>query len=243
MEAIMNKSFFKFKVLVTCFLFSTLGVFVFIMQYYEVQIPDWLVFIIYGLMIFGVVIGEGLIKCEQCGRNQFDYEIVRAMKKTKTNEWLPNECVCGIHRYDFFEGLDAILHKDKHTLEHEDLSIWGKPIEQIKQFLEMDGAIVTPKKPYASSSGIAQVLNVTNSTLGIKEIQYSPSSPESTHKVAYYKVTYIDGKKVKIIDPVLYRPFYKNKLPIYDRNTTFLNPEGQRITFNAVTNKWVSTKL
>lgn len=109
MEVVVHKSFFKFKVLFTGFLFSTFGVFVFIMQYYEVQVPDWLVFIIYGLMIFGVVLGEGLIECEQCGRNQFDYEIMRAMKKTKTNEWLPNECVCGIQRYEFWEGLKAFF--------------------------------------------------------------------------------------------------------------------------------------
>lgn len=116
----MNKSFFKFKMnlLFLVFLVCWLQMKLWMLSYIEL-----FKFVIYGNIIIMVIIGifgRFAVKCEQCGRNQFDYEMMRAMKKTKTDEWLPNECLCGIHRYDFFEGLDVILHKNKHTLNHKD---------------------------------------------------------------------------------------------------------------------------
>jgi len=54
--------------------------------------------------------------------------------------------------------------------------------------------------------------------MGVKEIQYSPSAVGgdvlSTHKGEYYKLTYLDGSKVKIVDPVDYRPTFNSKGPI-----------------------------
>jgi len=59
---------------------------------------------------------------------------------------------------------------------------------------------------------------VEGGTMGVKEIQYSPSAVGgdvlSTHKGEYYKLTYLDGSKVKIVDPVDYRPTFNSKGPI-----------------------------
>ncbi|MFW3168016.1 DUF637 domain-containing protein [Pseudomonas syringae pv. syringae] len=121
-------------------------------------------------------------------------------------------------------------------------SLWGKSIDDIKQSLTMDGATLTPKVK-ASSSGNAQVYTVEGSTTGIKEIQYSPSTIGddflSTHKGEYYKLTYADGSKVKVVDPVAYRPTFSSGSPIYDANTKYLNPQGQKVVFNSSTNTWV----
>ncbi|WP_439870493.1 two-partner secretion domain-containing protein [Pseudomonas syringae] len=121
-------------------------------------------------------------------------------------------------------------------------SLWGKSIDDIKQSLTMDGATLTPKLK-ASSSGNAQVYTVEGSTTGIKEIQYSPSTIGdnvlSTHKGEYYKLTYADGSKVKVVDPVAYRPTFSSGSPIYDANTKYLNPQGQKVVFNSSTNTWV----
>lgn len=121
-------------------------------------------------------------------------------------------------------------------------SVWGKSIDDIKQSLTMDGATLTPKVR-ASSSGNAQVYTVEGSTTGIKEIQYSPSTIGddvlSTHKGEYYKLTYADGSKVKVVDPVAYRPTFSSGSPIYDANTKYLNPQGQKVVFNSSTNTWV----
>ncbi|MNE49352.1 hypothetical protein D3C80_1438650 [compost metagenome] len=121
-------------------------------------------------------------------------------------------------------------------------SVWGKSIDDIKQSLTMDGAILTPKVK-ANSSGNAKVYTVEGGTTGIKEIQYSPSTIGgdvlSTHRGEYYKLTYGDGSKVKVVDPGAYRPTFSNGSPIYDANTRYLNPQGQNVVFNSSTNTWV----
>ncbi|WP_339492818.1 hypothetical protein [Pseudomonas sp. EA_15y_Pfl2_R67] len=120
--------------------------------------------------------------------------------------------------------------------------VWGKSIDDVKQSLTMDGATLTPKVK-ASSSGNAQVYTVKGGTTGIKEVQYSPSTVGddilSTHKGEYYKLTYSDGSKVKVVDPGSYRPTFNSEGPIYDANTRYLNPQGQKVIFNSTANKWV----
>ncbi|NNA96525.1 hypothetical protein [Pseudomonas gessardii] len=57
----------------------------------------------------------------------------------------------------------------------------------------------------------------------------------------FHKITYVDGSKAKVIDPVTYRPTFQGpSKPIYDANTTYLNPQGQKVKFNPVTNAWAS---
>ncbi len=122
-------------------------------------------------------------------------------------------------------------------------SVWGSSLEDLKQSFVMNGATVTSKAPRASSSGNSQVFTVENSATGIKEVQFSPESNVSEHTGTYYKITYSDGSKVKIIDPVNYSPSFKNDgTPQYDKNTKYLNPKGNQVEFNTKTNAWKETK-
>ncbi|MCV4344086.1 hemagglutinin repeat-containing protein [Pseudomonas capsici] len=122
-------------------------------------------------------------------------------------------------------------------------SIWGKSIDDIKQSFTMDGATVTSVPAKASSSGNAQIFKVEGSATGIKEFQYSPSTVDnlnqSSHVGEYYKITYEDGSKIKVVDPSTYRPTFLGSDPIYDVNTTYLNPQGQKVIFNPANNTWV----
>ncbi|MBX8497021.1 hypothetical protein K5D67_19195, partial [Pseudomonas cichorii] len=124
-------------------------------------------------------------------------------------------------------------------------NVWGKSIDDIQQSFKMDGAKLTYVPPKTGTSGNAQVYKVEGGTTGIKEIQYSPSTVDapvkSVHVGEYYKITYVDGSKAKVIDPATYRPTFQGpSKPIYDANTTYLNPQGQKVKFNPVTNIWVS---
>jgi filamentous hemagglutinin len=124
-------------------------------------------------------------------------------------------------------------------------NVWGKSIDDIQQSFKMDGAKLTYVPPKTGTSGNAQVYKVEGGTTGIKEIQYSPStvdaSVKSVHVGEYYKITYVDGSKAKVIDPATYRPtFQVSSKPIYDANTTYLNPQGQKVKFNPATNAWIS---
>lgn len=124
-------------------------------------------------------------------------------------------------------------------------NIWGKSIDDIDQSFKIYGAKLTYVPPRAGSSGNAKVYKVEGGTTGIKEIQYSPStvdaSVKSTHVGEYYKVTYFDGSKAKVIDPATYRPTFQGpSKPIYDANTTCFNPQGQGVKFNPATNAWIS---
>ncbi|MBS7473695.1 glycine zipper family protein [Pseudomonas syringae] len=123
-------------------------------------------------------------------------------------------------------------------------SIWGKTIEDIKQSFTMDGATVTDVPPRAGSSLNAQTFKIEGSATGIKQIQYSPSSignvKPSKHIGEYYKITYTDNSKIKIIDSVAYKPKFKpDGAIIYDNNTKYLNPQGQRVLFNKTENVWM----
>jgi len=121
-------------------------------------------------------------------------------------------------------------------------SIWGKSIDDIKQSFTMDGATATLSTK-AKSSGNAQVYKIDGSATGIKEIQYSPSTVDSVNQSAhigeYYKITYGDGSKIKVVDPATYRPKFNEGKPIYDVNTVYLNPLGQKVVFNPANNTWV----
>lgn len=65
------------------------------------------------------------------------------------------------------------------------------------------------------------------------------ASIKSVHVGEYYKITYIDGSKAKIIDPATYRSSFQGpSKPIYDANTICLTPQGQKVNFNPVTNLW-----
>lgn len=115
--------------------------------------------------------------------------------------------------------------------------VWGSSLDDLKQSFSMDGATVTTKAPRASSSGNAQIFTVENSATGIKEVQFSPASDVNTHLGQYYKLTSADGSKIKIIDPIKYTPSFKpNGMPLYDKNTVYLNPQGQHVVFNPATN-------
>lgn len=123
-------------------------------------------------------------------------------------------------------------------------NIWGKSIDDIQQSFKMDGAKLKYVPPKRKSSGNAQVYEVEGGATGIKEVQYSPSTVDkplkSVHVGEYYKITYIDGSKVKVVDPLTYRPkFHGPSRPIYDANTVYLNPQGQKVIFNPSTNAWV----
>ncbi|MDU9393746.1 hypothetical protein [Pseudomonas sp. zfem002] len=89
-------------------------------------------------------------------------------------------------------------------------NIWGKSIDDIQQSFKMDGAKLTYVPPKPGSSKNAQVYKVEGGATGIKEIQYGPSTVgkdvKSTHVGEYYKVTYTDGSKAKVVDPLTYRP-------------------------------------
>jgi filamentous hemagglutinin len=124
-------------------------------------------------------------------------------------------------------------------------NVWGKSIDDIQQSFKMDGAKLTYVPPRPGTSGNAQVYKVEGGTTGIKEIQYSQSTVnapvKSVHVGEYYKITYVDGSKAKVIDPSTYRPTFQGpSKPIYDANTTYLNPQGQKVKFNPATNTWVS---
>ncbi len=124
-------------------------------------------------------------------------------------------------------------------------NVWGKSIDDIQQSFKMDGAKLTYVPPRTGTSGNAQVYKVEGGTTGIKEIQYSPSTVnapvKSVHVGEYYKITYVDGSKAKVIEPATYRPTFQGpSKPIYDANTTYLNPQGQKVKFNPATNAWVS---
>lgn len=122
-------------------------------------------------------------------------------------------------------------------------SVWGRSIDDIKQSLTMDGATATLSTK-SKTSGNAQVYEISGSATGIKEIQYSPSTVDSvnksTHIGEYYRITYSDNTSVKVVDPDTYRPQFKGpNEPIYDKDTLFMNPQGQEVLFNPATNKWV----
>jgi filamentous hemagglutinin len=124
-------------------------------------------------------------------------------------------------------------------------NVWGKSIDDIQQSFKMDGAKLTYVPPRPGTSGNAQVYKVEGGTTGIKTVQYSPSTVnapiKSVHVGEYYKITYVDGSKAKVIDPSTYRPKFQGpSKPIYDANTTYLNPQGQKVKFNPATNTWVS---
>ena len=126
-------------------------------------------------------------------------------------------------------------------------SLWGKTVDQIKQSFEMDGAILKKVDPRSSSSGNAIIYDIDNSASGIKRIQHSPSTlgkdKQSTHGGEYYKITYTNGSQVKIIDTNNYKlSFDKQGKPLYDKNTTYMNSNGNVIKFNTESNKWISVK-
>lgn len=123
-------------------------------------------------------------------------------------------------------------------------NIWGKSIDSIERSFKMDGATLVRIPPKAGTSGNAKVYRVDGGATGIKEIQYSPSTAnaleKSTHVGEYYKITYFDGSKAKVIDPLGYRPKFRGPGdPIYDKNTIYLNPQGLKVKFNPSTNTWI----
>jgi len=119
-------------------------------------------------------------------------------------------------------------------------NVWGSSLDDLKQSFRMDGETVADKPARASSSGNAQIITVEGNPYGIREVQFSPESEVSTHGAQYYKITYADGSKVKIIDPNGgYKLSFKDGKPLYDKNTTYLNPKGQEIIFDPETNTWI----
>ncbi|MFL1733172.1 hypothetical protein, partial [Moraxella oculi] len=111
--------------------------------------------------------------------------------------------------------------------------IWGKTTNQIKQSLEMDGAVVAKKPPKAGSSGNGQVYEVKGGSAGIKEFEYH--SGGGVHGASYYKIVKNDGTIIKIIDQNSgYKPGTITKKQIY------LNPKGDRLRYE--NGKWVIVK-
>ncbi|MCW1246065.1 DUF637 domain-containing protein [Pseudomonas sp. SAICEU22] len=122
-------------------------------------------------------------------------------------------------------------------------SVWGASIDDMKRFFTLEGATLSPSVK-AKTSGNAQAYNVEGSATGIVKIQYSPSTvgkaTKSGHVGEYYKLSYKDGSKVKVIDPVEYKPSFKQTgEPQYDKNTEYLNPQGVKVIFDSSRNLWV----
>ncbi|MGZ7460244.1 hemagglutinin repeat-containing protein [Pseudomonas sp. Ma2-10] len=113
--------------------------------------------------------------------------------------------------------------------------VWGASLDDLVQMYRMDGAKTTPKPPSPDSSGNAQVFTVEGHPL-IKEVQFSPESSLSTHGGQYYKFTFTDGTKVKVIDPENYKVKYKaNSAGVFEadleKNTVFYNSVGQGLVY------------
>ncbi|VEG12946.1 Possible hemagglutinin (DUF637) [Moraxella cuniculi] len=109
-------------------------------------------------------------------------------------------------------------------------SIWGKAADQIKQSLEMDGAVVTKKPHRARSSGNGQVYEVKGGSSGIGEFEYHAGG--GVHGAPYYKIVKNDGTIVKIIEKNSgYKP------GTITRNQIYLNPQGQRLIYKG--EKWM----
>ncbi|WP_192558241.1 hypothetical protein [Pseudomonas allokribbensis] len=111
--------------------------------------------------------------------------------------------------------------------------VWGASLDDLAKAYRMDGAKITPKPPSSNSSGNAQIFIVEGHSL-IKEVQFSPVSSESIHSGQYYKFTFVDGSKVKVIDPATYKVKYKlNSEGVYqadlEKKTAFYNSSGQRL--------------
>lgn len=119
--------------------------------------------------------------------------------------------------------------------------VWGASLDDLVQMYRMDGAKTTPKPPSPDSSGNAQIFTVEGHPL-IKEVQYSPESSISVHGGEYYKFTFLDGTKVKIIDPDNYKVQYKlNSQGVFEadleKKTAYYNSAGQGVVY--VNDKWV----
>lgn len=99
--------------------------------------------------------------------------------------------------------------------------------------------------PKTGTSGNAQVYKVEGGTLALKRLNivHLLLMPRSNRCmwVSAMEITYVDGSKAKIVDPATYRPTSQGpSKPIYDANTTYLNPQGQKVKFNPATNAWIS---
>ncbi|WP_207769793.1 hypothetical protein [Solimicrobium silvestre] len=116
-------------------------------------------------------------------------------------------------------------------------NVWGSSLDDLKTTYTMDGYSVTDKAARANSSGNAQIFTVENNPL-IKEVQYSPSTEQlpladqSQHIGEYYKFTYQDGSKAKVIDPNTYQ------MGSLEKNVQYFNQQGQSILYNPVTRTW-----
>ncbi|WP_226939253.1 hemagglutinin repeat-containing protein [Janthinobacterium sp. FT14W] len=116
-------------------------------------------------------------------------------------------------------------------------NVWGSNLSDLKGSYQMDGYTVVDKAAHASSSGNAQIFKVEGNPL-IKEVQYSPSTADlaradqSQHIGEYYKFTYQDGSKVKVIDPQTY------KMGAPENRMQYVNQQGQPITYDAATRTW-----
>nr|WP_254706876.1 hemagglutinin [Ralstonia pseudosolanacearum] len=115
-------------------------------------------------------------------------------------------------------------------------NVWGSSLNDLKDSYQMDGRTVVDKPARPSSSGNAQIFTVDAPKEGaavVKEVQYSPESDVSQHGGQYYKFTYTDGSKVKVINPDTY-----NISGWPEKNTTFYDPAGNRIVYDLATKTW-----
>ena len=68
-----------------------------------------------------------------------------------------------------------------------------------------------------------------------------PSALQSTHVGEYYKLTFNDGSKIKVVNTSSYRPtFNRSGQPVYDNRTTYLNSNSQSVIFDPGTNTWIA---
>ena len=106
-------------------------------------------------------------------------------------------------------------------------SIWGKTIDQIKQSLEMDGAIVTKKPARRGTSGNGNVYEVKGGSSGIKEFEYhSGGGSHTAQGVPYYKIVKNDGTEIRVIDTnQLFHPH------TISPNQVYLNKQGNKLEF------------
>lgn len=114
--------------------------------------------------------------------------------------------------------------------------VWGSSLDDLKATYQMDGRTATDKPARASSSGNAQIFTVDapgEGSVVVKEVQHSPESNVSQHGGEYYKFTYTDGSKIKVINPDTY-----NISGWPEKNTTFYDPAGNKIVYDPATKTW-----
>ncbi|WP_232441589.1 hemagglutinin repeat-containing protein [Burkholderia ubonensis] len=115
-------------------------------------------------------------------------------------------------------------------------SVWGSSLDDLKASYQMDGWKTTNVAARAGSSGNAQIFAIDvprDGSVVVKQVQFSPANKNSEHQGQYYKFTFTDGSKVKVIDPATYEI---TGWP--EKNTTFYSRTGERLVRDTKNRIW-----